>query len=312
MPDPIKWKSKIILAKAEGTYGQDAAPAPANAMLMTDVELRPMEGQDVARNIERPHLGAQETIPAGLYCTLTGSVELQGSGTAGLAPAWSILLRCCGVAETIVANTSVTYNPVSDGHEAASIYFWIGPTRHVVTGVRGTAVTTLNAQGIPVMRFTLMGLFTTPGDVARVAADLAGFQIPDVASNANTPGFSVGGQAMVLSQFSFNLGCDVQQRLLVGREQMLIVDKSESISARVEALPLDTYNPYAISLSRTRQAVQLVHGTQAGRIVTFAAPTCSLGRLPGYEQSQNVTEWPLSLTPLPSDAGDDQWTITLT
>lgn len=93
---------------------------------------------------------------------------------------------------------------------------------------------------------------------------------------------------------------------------MLVVDRSESISARVEALPLSTFNPYAIAEARTRQAVQLVHGTQAGKIVTIGAPTCSLGRLTGIEQSQNVAEWPLSLTPLPTNAGDDQWTITLT
>ena len=309
--DPIKWKSKIILAKIEGAYGVDAAPIAADAMLMTDVELRPMEGQDIARNIERPELGAQETIPAGLYTTLTASVELQGSGAAGTAPAWGPLLRMCGVAETIVAATSVTYNPVSEGHESGSIYFWMGNTQHVMTGVRGTANVTLNAQGIPVARFTLMGLFNKPTEEARVAPDHSSFQIPQIASNKNTPAFSVGGQAMVLSQFGFNLGNDVQQRLLIGREEMLIVDKSESMSARVEALPLTTFDPYTLAEDRTRQAVQLIHGTQAGKIVTIDADSCSLGRLPGYEQSQNVAEWPLALTPLPT-AGDDQWTITLT
>lgn len=309
--DPIKWKSKIILAKLEATYGTDSEPGAANAMLMSDVELRPMEGQDIPRNIERADLGAQETIPAGLYVTLTGSIELQGSGAAGTAPAWGPVMRMCGAAETIVAATSVTYNPVSDGHESGSIYFWMGSTQHVMTGVRGTANVTLNAQGIPVVRYTLMGIFNTPTEEARVAPDHSNFQIPQVASHKNTPAFSVGGQAMVLSQFGFNLGNDVQQRLLIGREEMLIVDKSESISARVEALPLTTYDPYTISQARTRQAVNLVHGTQAGKIVTIAAPSCSLGRLPGYEQSQNVAEWPLALTPLPT-AGDDQWTITLT
>lgn len=312
MSDPIKWKSKIILAKIEANYGVDSNPAAADAMLMTDVELRPMEGQDISRNIERPFLGAQETIPSGLYVTLTGSIELQGSGVAGDVPGWGVLMRMCGVAETIVAATSVTYNPVSDDHESGSLYFWMGPTRHVILGTRGTAVLTLNAQGIPVIRFTLMGLFVTPTDAARIAPDLSAFQIPQVATNANTPDFSVGGVDMVLNQFSMNLGNDVQQRLRVGREEILIVDKSESIAAQVDALPLADYDPFTISEARTRQAVVLVHGTQPGRTVTLSAPTCSLGRLTGYEQSQNIAEWPLSLTPLPTDAGDDQWTITLT
>ncbi len=311
MADPIKWKTKIILTKPEATYGQDAAPGAANAMLMTDVELRPMEGQDVSRNLELAASGASETIPAGLYTTLTGSVELQGSGTPDTPPAWGPLLRACGAAETIVPGTGVTYSPITEDQESASSYFWMGPTQHRLLGQRGTANITLNAQGIPTARFTLMGLFTTPTDENRVTPDFSSFQVPQIASDKNTPAFSVGGQAMVLSQFGFNLGCDVQQRLLIGREEMLIVDKSESISARVEALPVTTFDPYTISQAGTRQAVQLVHGTQPGKIVTIDAPTCSLGRLPGYEQSQNVAEWPLPLTPLPTN-GDDQWTITLT
>lgn len=310
--DPIKWKSKIILAKPEVTYGADSAPTgAANAILMTDVQLRPMEGQDISRNLEQAFLGAQEQIPAGLYAVLEGSVELVGSGTAGTAPAWGPLLRACAAAEVLTAGVSVEYSPVTDDHESASIHFWIGPTRHVLAGTRGTANITLNAQGIPVARFTLTGRFAVPSDVARPTPDLTAFQVPQVATSANTPTFTLGAQAMVLSQFGLNLGNDVQQRLLIGREEILIVDRSESISARVEALPLATYNPFALAQARTRQAMQLVHGTAAGKIVTIDAPTCTIGRMTGYEQSQMIAEWPLRLTPLPT-AGDDQWTITLT
>lgn len=312
MADPIKWKSKIILSKPEVTYGTDPLPTgAANAILMTDVELKPMEGQDVSRNLERPYLGAQEEIPVGLYSTLTGSVELVGSGAAGTAPAWGPLLRSCGVAEVISAGVSVEYSPVTDNHESTANYLWIGPSLFKLAGSRGTADISVNAQGIPVAKITLMGLFTAPADVARVVPDLAAFQEPVVATKANTPTFTVGGQAMVLSQFGFSLGNDVQQRLLIGREEMLIVDKKEMISARVEALPLATYNPFTIAQARTPQPVELVHGTVPGKIVTISAPNCQLKRLTGIEQSQDIAEWPLQLTPLPTD-GDDQWTITLT
>jgi len=312
MPNPIKWKSKIILAKPEVTYGTDPVPtAAANAILMTDVELRPMEGQDVSRNLERPYLGAQEEIPVGLYSVLTGSVELVGSGAVATAPGWGPLLRACGAAEVVTALTNVVYSPVTDNHESIAIYFWMGPTRHVLKGARGTAQITVNAQGIPVARFTLTGQFATPGDVARVTPDLTSFQRPQVATMANTPTFTIGGTAMVLSQFSFDLGNDIQQRLLIGREEILIVDRKESISARVEALPLATYNPFAIAQAGTSQGLSLVHGTVAGKIATISAPTCALKRLTGYEQSQDIAEWPLMLTPKPT-AGNDQWSITLT
>ena len=310
--DPIKWRTKIILAGIEDNYAVDSNPTgAANAMLMTDVELKPMEGEDVSRNLERPYLGAQENIAAGLHVVLTGSVELVGSGTLGDAPAWGPLLRACGVAEVMTAATKVEYTPVSEGHESASLYFWVGPTRHIMKGTRGTCTITVNAQKIPVAKFTLTGLFTLPGDQVRPVVDLSAFQVPQIASNANTPTFSVGAVDMVLREFSLNIGNDVQRRLLIGREEILITDRAEQIAARVEALPMATFNPFDNAMNNTRLPVVLDHGTVAGRKFNFTAPTATLARLSGYENDQNVLEWPLSLSPQPT-AGDDQWTITLT
>lgn len=315
MPDPIKWKSKIVLVKAETpTYGVDSTPTgAANAVLLTDVELQPMEGEDVSRNLELPYLGSQEEIPTALRSTLTGSFELVGSGTAGTAPIWSPLIRAMGVAEVLTANTKVEYSPVSDGHESFTIYFWIGPTRHVFVGSRGTGTMTMTAQGIPVIRGTWTGLFSVPADTARPGAvDLSAAQAPQVASMANTPVFTIGAQPFVLRSFEFNLGNDVQPRLLVGAERIVIVDKAETMTATVEALPLATYNPFSVSTTATRKAIVLQHGTVAGGRVRIEAGQAQQKRLTGYSNAQNVLEWPLGFTPLPTSAGNDQWKITLT
>lgn len=310
--DPIKWQSKIILAKPEVTYGVDSTPdGDTDAMLMKDVTFQPMEGEDVNRAIERPYMGAQEEFPVGLRAVLTGSVELVGSGAAGTAPAWGPLMRACGNAETIVAVTSVEYTPVSEGHESCSLYFHIGPTRHIMLGTRGTVSIALNAQGIPVAKFVLTGLFVTPADQVRPTVDLSNFQLPQVATDANTPTFTIGAINFVLRELGFDEGNDVQPRLLIGRESIEIVDRAESLSVTVEAVPLATFNPYAIAQARTREAVSLVHGTGAGKIVTFAWPTCAVKRMSGLNENQKIVEWPLQLTPLPTD-GDDQWSITLT
>lgn len=312
MAEPIKWDSKIILLKPETIPGTDAAPTGAtNAMLMKEVEFRPMEGQDVSRNLEKPWQGADETFPTGLYASLTGTIEAVGSGTAGTAPAWSPALRMCGVAETVTAGSKVEYTPVTDGQESASIHFWIGPTRHILLFAKATAVGTFTAQGIPGIRFTFTGLFVTPADQARPAPVLTAFQVPQVATNANSPGFKIGAQAFVCREFSFDLGCTVEPRLAMGRESVLITGKKESISAQVEALPLATFNPFALAINRTRSTIEFTHGTVAGKIFKFEAPVATMDRLTGYANQQNVTEWPLKLTPLPV-AGNDQWKITLT
>lgn len=318
--EPIKWRSKIILVKPETVYGTDPVPTgAANAMLLTDVTFQPMEGQDVSRNLETPYLGAQEEVPVGVYATLTGSFELVGSGETGVAPAWGPLLRSCGVAEVVTADAvpgdgsgTVEYSPVTDDHESVAVHFFIGPNRYVLLGARSTGEITVNALGIPVCRATITGLFTVPGVQARPAVDLDAFQAPQVASKANTPVFTIDGIAFVMRNFSLNLGCDVQARMLVGLERIVIVDKAEQISCQVEAVPMTTYNPVQRALTPApRQPIVLQHGTIAGKRVKIEAENAVQRRFAGGTENQRIEEWPLTFSPLPS-AGDDQWKITLT
>ena len=308
----INWKSKTILVKNEGAYAVDPAPTGLlNAMLLTDVQLQPMEGEDVSRNLELPYLGAQEEVPSGLRVVLSGSFELVGSGTPGVAPAWAPLLRACGVAEIVTPDTSVEYVPVSEDHESAGIHFWIGPSRHIILGARGSATVTINAQGIPVCRVTMTGLFVRPADQARPAVDLAKWQRPQIASKANTPVFTIGGKPFILRTFTLDLANDVQPRLLIGYEGILIVDRNELLSATVEAVPYATYNPYQLAEEGTRQEIVVTHGTVSGRVVTVEAGQATQRRPTGIEQNQNIVEWPLSFRPLPTSAGNDQWKITV-
>jgi hypothetical protein len=313
MADPIKWNSKIVLAKIETAYATDPTPTgAANAMLLTDVVLQPMEGEDVSRNLEMAYLGAQEEFPTGLRAVLSGSFEMVGSGTAGTAPAWGPLLRMCAAAEVATVGTKIEYMPVSDGHESGAIYFMIGTWLHKILGGRGTAVFSVNAQGIPVCRVTITGLFVRPLDQARPTPVTTAFQRPQVATKANTPTFTIGGTPFVMRSFSFDLGNDVQPRLLVGVERIVIVDRNESMKMTVEAVPAATYDPYSVAEEGTRQAVALVHGTIAGKITRIDAGQAQQKRLMGFENGQKVLEWPLEFRPLPTSAGNDQWKVTLT
>ncbi|MDJ1463405.1 phage tail tube protein [Nitratireductor sp. GZWM139] len=309
---PIKWRSKILLAKIEASYGVDAAPTgAADAILATNIVLIPMEGQDVSRDLELPWLAAQATIPAGLHVRIQFRVELVPSGTAGTAPAWGPLLRACAVAETITPATSVVYNPVSDSHESVTIHFWIGGTRYVARGSRGTAVMRYTAQGIPYLEFDFRGLFTLPTEETRPAPTLTAFLKPDLVTSTRTPTFEIGAQPFVMRSFALDLGNALETRFLVGSETVLITDRTESASAQVEAVSLSTFDPYAAANDQSLLAVQLVHGTDAGRIATLDLASAQLQRPAGLENAQDVLEWPLRLVPLPS-AGNDQWVLTLT
>lgn len=308
----MKWKSKTLLAKIETVYGTDSVPtAAANAILATDVSISPMEGQDVVRNLERPQMASDPSIPAGLFATMTFSVELVGSGALGTAPAWGPLMRACAVAQVVTSLTKVEYTPITDAHESASIYFQIDTTRHVLAGARGTVQLRLSAQGIPMLQFTMTGLFAVPSEQAKPTPDYSAWQAPTVGTSVNTPTFTIGAAPFILRDFTFDLGNQVEPRMLIGSETIQIVDKAESLSATVEAVPVSTYNPFTIARDQTLQAIALTHGTVPAKRVKLTIPSAQQARLTGYETgNQNILEWPLRFTPLPV-TGNDQWKIEL-
>lgn len=312
MPNPIKWRSKILLAAIEDTYGVDQSPTgAANGILATEVSLSPMEGNDVDRDLELPYLGADGTIPTELHAKLSFNVELQPSGTVGTVPAWGVLLRGCGVAETVDAGVSVIYNPVTDDHESLSIHLYIGATRYVLRGTRGNCTFRINAQGIPYLEFEFTGLFTLPSEQTRPTPDLTNFKDPTVATMANTPTFTIAGTSFVMRSFMLNMGNVVENRFLIGSESILITDRSEAIETTVEAQPLTSFDPFALAQAMTKVPLVLTHGKTAGNIATISAPTSQMQRLQGLENAQNIKEWPLRMVPVPA-AGNDQWTLTLT
>ncbi|MGK7757183.1 phage tail tube protein [Marinovum sp. B10] len=249
--------------------------------------------------------------PGGAACQGELQGRAAGGGTAGTAPGWGKLLRMCGCAETVVAATSVTYNPVSDDHESGTLYFYVGKTLHKLVGTRGNAKFMVSAQGIPYIEFEFTGLFTDPAEATRPTPDLSAFLKPSLATSANTPTGTINGTDFVIRALSLDLGNQVENRFLIGSESVLITDRQEVIEATVEAQPLTSFDPYALARAQSEVAVVVAHGTTAGKIVTLNAPAAQMQRVQGLENAQNITEWPLRLVPLAS-SGNDQWTLVLT
>jgi hypothetical protein len=317
MTEALRWKSKLIRAKRETSYGVD--PTPTQAILAKNVVCKPMEGEDVSRDLERPFRGAQQMYPVGLRVLLEFDVELVGGGATGVAPPISPLLRSLGLAEVLTADVvgppavpgKVEYTPISTAYESAGIYFWIGGNRQKILGIRGTATFNITAQQIPVIHFVLTGLYDEPALTALGAIDMSAFQVPLVAGNVNTPTLTIDGVSFVTRSVAFNLANDVQHRLLIGRSEITIVDSAEEIDVVVEALPLATFNPFAKASSLASAAFVVQQDTRAGYKVKVEAATCSVRRLADYQDDQGVLMWPLKIAPLPTDAGNDQFKITI-
>jgi len=311
---PINWKSKVLLFKIETVYGTDPTPTGAlNAVLATQVRLSPMEGQDKNRELEMPYHGPQATIPTELSMKLAFRVEAKASGTKGTPPSFGPLLRACGMAEVIVATTSVTYSPISSGHEAGTFYLWIGGTLYKMKGARGSAKLRIDKQDIPYFEFEFTGLFAVATETAPATPDLAAqlANKPKVATSATTPTFTINAVSLVLRSFTWDFANAVETRFLIGSESVLITDRADAVNATVEAVALTTLNPYQLAIDQTTVALSLVHGTVAGKIMTVSQPALLLQRLTSIENQQNIVEWPLKGLALPV-SGNDQGTIVFT
>ncbi|MBO0662152.1 hypothetical protein LQ948_04775 [Jiella sp. MQZ9-1] len=303
------YRKLAVLSKIESTYGQDASPTgKANAMLMSDVQFTPMQGEEVSRDLLLPYLGHQGVELAGVYAKLTGSIEIAGVGTAGKAPAYGPLPRACGLAETLTADTSAAYAPVSSNFEAATTYFNADGVNHVLLGVRGSFKADLAPKKIPKFHFDLMGLYGTVSDTALPTVDQSAFIRPLIVDTANTT-VSLHGWSAIAESLEIDLGNKVEARFLIGEESMQITERNAVGTAVVEAQPLSVINWFDIAEKRTRGALSVVHGTTAGNIVEFAAKQVEIGR-PTQGKTQDILNYSLPLM-LCANAGNDDLTITV-
>lgn len=299
------WRKLAVLAKTETTYGTDAAPTgAANAMVMTDVTVSPLQGEQVDRELMLAYFGQQAVRLVGNYVELQGSVEIAGSGTAGTAPAYAPLLRACGMSETIVAATSVTYAPVSASQESASLYVNMDGVLHKLLGARGTWTLNMAPKAIPRIAFTLRGLFAPVTDAALPVQTLTAWREPLTVGEGNTPTWLLHGYAALGESLSLDFGNTVEVRNLVGEDSIQITDRKSSGTMVNQAGMVAEKDWIGIAKAHTRGALSIVHGLTAGNIFEIAAPQVQIGR-PTLGNTQGITNVSLPLLFVPN-TGDDE------
>jgi hypothetical protein len=318
---PLLTRTRVILAKTETTYGTDSTPTgAANAILVRNLEITPLDSEVVSRDILRSYLGNYEQLIASSKVSVTFEVECAGSGTAGTAPGYKPLLLACGMAETVVASTSVTYAPVSSAFSSVTIYVQMkldaggstNPT-HKITGCRGNVEWVFNSKSIPVMRYTFTGIYQPVTDAAAIAGTYTAFKTPQVVNDTNTTAFSILGYSGAMSEFSLNMNNEVVHRELVNSTSVLIVDRKVSGTAVFEAPTITAKNFFTAALdSASLGNLSLVHGTAAGNILTMTGTsTVDIGN-PTFTESDGIVMMSCPFVLVPTTAGNDEFSFVNT
>lgn len=309
-------RKRLLLAKTEATYGTSAAPDGTNALLVSSLEVSPLEIELLDRELITPYLGNSEKVVGQRMVQVNFDVELAGSGTAGTAPQWGPVMKACGFAEALVASTSVTYSPVSTSFSSVTLDFNADGNKHLVTGCRGTATINLNAGEIPKISFQMMGIYNAVTAASAVTPTFANQADPVVVNSVNTTSVSAFSFSACLESFSLDLGNETPFRQLAGcTQQVLITERAPSGEISIEAPIVGSgagqKDFFAAVSAQTLGAITWQHGQTAGNIITFNAPTCNLDS-PSYADSDGVMMLNLPYMPIPSSSGNDEFTVVLT
>lgn len=281
-------RNTAILAILEVTYGVDPVPSgAANAMLVSNVQPKPLEADTVDRELIRPYFGASEQLVGTVNHAIDFDVELAGSGTAGTAPKWSPLIRACGFAEAVTAVTRVDYTPVSTAFESATIYWYDDGVIHRLTGARGTVSIKAGLSGRPVLSFSFVGIYNAPTATPLPAVTLTGFQKPLVITDANTgditlgctyaAGALVGGTAFPSQGIEqLDVGNEVNHIPLLGGESVDITGRQVTGKFKLDLTAAQEVTQMANVVANLTQGLGFVHGVTAGNIVLLHMPAAQL------------------------------------
>lgn len=316
----ILTRTRFVLAELETTYGVDPVPTAAtNAILAkSTLAITPLEATQVKRDILLPYLGDLGSVLADTYVKIDFEVELSGSGTAGTAPGMDPLLQACGLSSTIVATTSVTYAPVSSNFSSATLYFY-GQTDggtavlHKITGCRGDFELNLQASQIPTIKFTMMGLYNAPAELAApTAISFAKFSKPLVANVTNTTPISLFGGVVGpgLDKLQFKCGNKTEFKNMIGDQYILLSDRQSSGQIDFEAVTPDVKDFFAGAINSTVAATSITHGTTAGNKVTLSVPNMQ-GLNPAYADNKGVQIFQIPFIAQPL-AGNDEFSLAFT
>lgn len=270
-------RNTAILAKIEVTEGVDSIPTgAANALLVSDVTINPLNASNVDRALIRPYFGGSEQLVGTAYVEVGFTVELAGSGTAATAPAWGPLMRACGFAES--ATTFVAYTPAApSAQQSVSIYYHDDGVLHKLLGAKGTWKLAAGVGGRPELQFSFTGLDGGISAAANPTATLTAWRRPLVVTNTNTgsltlggtyaAGVVTGGTTYMSRGLNLDLGNAVAFTPLVGGEYVDITERAVTGDVQVDLTAAQEVTFMAAVKANTLQSMSLQHGSTAGSIV---------------------------------------------
>ncbi|MBX9831978.1 MAG: hypothetical protein K2X78_02915 [Burkholderiaceae bacterium] len=314
MSTPKFMRKMAILAVIEVTSGTLVVPTAVDAMEVSDVTLTPIDGEEADEEILRPYFGASETTLVTLYRKVSFSVGLAGVATVGTLPGYTTLMRACSASATNTPSPSVSagtvFAPITDGAESVTIYAVIDKQLYKMGGVRGNCKATVDAKKIPKWQFDFTGAFFPVEDLASMpAVNYSKFQRPLGVNKLNTT-LALDGFSAAASSFAFDFGNEVEKQDLMNWDATEITGRVSTGSVTFRNTSVATKNWIEMARTSAKVPLLLKHGQAATNTVSIAAPRAQIGK-PSFGAEGGVQMITIPLRFIPSDMGNDEWSITV-
>lgn len=304
---------RVIAAKTEATYGQDAAPTlAADAVLTRNYSTKPVEVDRVQRPLDNQKYGATKTAPSNHRATSTYEVEVAGSGTAGQAPAWMRLNNACGMALPVIeAGVSATQKFAQPSEEPGSLteYDWVDNQLRKKVGQRGTFRMMFNAGDYAYLTYDMLAMLPPNPRSVEVpqAADFSDWPEPLEVNDANTL-LTLGGFAAITRSLEITANVGINLRSLIGARYVNRGNHAATGRLVVEAPSVAVRDYLADLATGDLLPLALTHGTEAGNIVQIAADAAEITDISeANEDDKLMFNIDLSFT---TDGGADDLLIT--
>jgi len=268
----------ILLEKLENPYAQDSNPTGlANAILTSNLNITPLDGNLVERNLDKPFSGSDPAILTSVHVSASFDVELAANGTSGAgitAPGWGVSIQASGFDEFV--DTTPTQEKVEytlsdfsnqDALSSVSSYANLSGQEHKMLGCRGGWAIKVGRDGIPMVSLTRKGLYVAPASVPFPTADFSAFQDPLAVDNDNTPTINLHGYPCKLYDLEINSGISPQIINIPGEESVRIPKYDITGKIVIAAPAISDQNFFAIAKAHTLGALSFQHGVNGGEIV---------------------------------------------
>ena len=307
---------QIVAVKAETTEGTaiTLAGADANVQILepakfeTNISLFKRELLDLS-------FSKFKLIPGTRFATISFKVENKGSGAAGTAPALGKLFKSCGLKETVVASTSVTYAPESDlaAIPSATVAIYQDGVRKQIKGARGS-VSYSAKNGEPGMfEFTFLGVYDAVTDQALLTPSGVETTVPVALLSAT---FSIASFAAFCSQVTFDMANVLAPRpdinTAAGYISTLITKRDPKGTFDPELELVAAHDFYGRLLAGTTGALTWRHTGSAGNICVINIPVCQYTKINDGDRDGIATA-PVEFEMIRSAAaGNDELSIAYT